>query len=100
MYRVALNTAITHSRIRSKTPGLDPLPSYHNPFSEPGQKNEDKLLLFEVISRLNNIDRAIILLWLEGEKYEEIAEVIGTTKSNVSVKLVRIKQEIKRFLNS
>jgi len=51
-------------------------------------------MLFQAISELNKIDRALIMLWLEEKQYEEIAEILGISKKNVSVKLVRIKRNL------
>ena len=52
----------------------------------------------KAISKLNNIDRAITLLWLEELKYEEISEIIGLTRSAISVRLVRIKKKLEQLI--
>jgi len=54
--------------------------------------------LYRAISKLNRIDKAIILLWLEEKNYEEIASIMGTSKNNVSVKLVRIKRKLEELV--
>ena len=54
-------------------------------------------LLRERISKLGPFDRAIILLWLENLSYEEIGQIVGITPSNVSVRLVRIKEQLKKM---
>lgn len=51
------------------------------------------------INKLGMLDRAIILLWLENMSYEEIGEIIGISTKNVSVKLVRIKEQLKKMSN-
>lgn len=53
--------------------------------------------LYERIHALNPFDRAIVMLWLEGMTYDEIAEVMGITVKNVSVKLFRIKEQLKQM---
>lgn len=99
LYRVSLNTAISHMRKRSDwlTFGLptaaDRIPSKRTHI------DEDSMVLTQAISKLNRIDRAVILLWLEGETYAEIAHILGITESNVSVKLVRIKKKIKEMVS-
>ena len=98
MYRVALNTAISSLRNRSKRPVLETL-SADQIADRTNQENEQRDLMFQAISQLNDIDKAIVLLWLEGERYEEIARILGITKSNVSVKLVRIKRELEKTVN-
>ena len=52
--------------------------------------------LHERIQRLDLIDRALVMMWLEGMSYEEIAEVVGISVKNVGVKLVRIKEKLKQ----
>ena len=52
--------------------------------------------LHERIQRLDLIDRALVMMWLEGMNYDEIAEVIGISVKNVGVKLVRIKEKLKQ----
>lgn len=98
MYRVALNTAI--SMVRKKKNGI----SYEllrETDKTPEEKSEEinkAQLLYRSISKLNRIDKAIILLWLEEKNYEEIATIMGTSKNNVSVKLVRIKKHLEELV--
>jgi len=97
LYRVALNTAISQIRRRKKLDihEADYRAVFHA--SDP-IRNEQSQQLFASISRLNDIDKAIILLWLEEHKYEEIAEILGMSVSNISVKLVRIKTRLKEMI--
>lgn len=94
MYRVALNTAINQTR----RPGLltDHSSSYEIPYdpSDSYQLSEEIQILHRAISELRKIEKAIILLWLEENSYEEIAETIGITVKNVSVRLVRIRAKL------
>ena len=53
-------------------------------------------MLYNRISRLKHFDRAIVLLWLENFSYEEIAAIVGISVKNVSVRLFRIKEELKK----
>jgi RNA polymerase sigma-70 factor (ECF subfamily) len=98
LYRVALNTAISSVRKRKRfidTVELDPERHFQ-------VKDSDKLeatsKLMKAIYRLENIDRAIILLWLEEKKYEEISEITGLSKSAVSVRLVRVRKKLEENL--
>ncbi len=52
------------------------------------------------INCLNNIDKAIILLQLDGYSYDEIAEITGLTKTNVATKISRIKTKLKKDLSN
>jgi len=98
LYRVALNTAISQIRKRKKLDRDEYLNLYYQ--SPTGESDDRHKLLFRAIAQLNKIDRAMILLWLEEKKYEEIAEILGISKSNVSVKLVRIKEKLSEIIKS
>ena len=101
MYKVALNTAITHIRRSTRTPQNTELtePIAHGPDIDEHMSREEELhLLREAIATLTDIDKAIILLHLEDQNYDEIASITGLTKTNVSVRLVRIKRALKDYL--
>ena len=55
--------------------------------------------MYSAIWELNNLDRAIIFLYLEKCCYEKISEIVGLSEKNVSVKLTRIKEVLKKKLN-
>lgn len=100
LYRVALNTAISQVRKKArKTPAETFYENIH--YASTGTEDSDDQVqqLFRAISVLNKIDKALILLWLEEKSYDEIAEILGITKSNVSVKLVRIKKVLSETIN-
>ena len=98
LYRVALNTAISTIRRKNRfieTVELDPQKHYNIKDNEKDEMTAD---LLRAISLLGNIDRAIVLLWLEEKKYEEISEVTGLSKSAVSVRLVRIRTKLESLI--
>ncbi len=98
LYRVAINTAINSIRKNKRsvnTVELDPERHYE---IKDNHREQQTSLLMKAISRLNRIDRAIILLWLEEKKYEEISEIMGLTRSTVSVRLVRIRKKLEELL--
>ncbi|MCK3685828.1 sigma-70 family RNA polymerase sigma factor [Maribellus sp. YY47] len=98
MYRVALNTAISNVRKNKNKPGHEFL-NENVQLSDEGQSDLDQVrLLFRAVAALNRIDKAIILLWLDEKSYDEIATIMGTSKSNVSVKLVRIKRRLEALI--
>jgi RNA polymerase sigma-70 factor (ECF subfamily) len=98
MYRVALNTAIN----QTKRPGLliDSSSSPEIPYdpSNVYDLSEEIQILYRAISQLRKVEKAIILLWLEEKTYEEIAESIGISVKNVSVKLVRIRTRLAEII--
>jgi len=61
-------------------------------------KEEEIKLLFKAIAGLKKIDRAVIMLYLDKKSYQEIAEITGFTRSNVSVKILRIKSQLEKIL--
>lgn len=97
IYRVALYTCI--SFVRRKRPAAITL-SFDLSSEEDSSLRERVEELHSVISRLPHLDRALIMLWLDGYSYEEIAEVTDLTKANVSVKLMRAKNKIKEMFNA
>ncbi len=99
MYRVALNTAISNVRKNKNSLSFETLRDTDRISDEKSDEKEKLKLLYRAISKLNRIDKAIILLWLEEKNYEEIASIMGTSKTNVSVKLVRIKRKLEEMVN-
>lgn len=55
--------------------------------------------LFQAIRQLSEIDRAVIMLYLEEKSYQEIAEIIGTNQNNIGVRIKRIKERLKKLLD-
>ena len=98
MYRVALNTAISNVRKEKTSPDFEQLRETDRIEEEGADEKEKVSLLYQAISKLNRIDKAMILLWLEEKNYEEIASIMGTSKKNVSVKLVRIKRKLEELV--
>ncbi|MEA3463187.1 MAG: sigma-70 family RNA polymerase sigma factor [Bacteroidota bacterium] len=66
--------------------------------SDSYQLTEEIQLLYKAISKLRKVEKAIILLWLEEKSYEEIADTIGITVKNVSVRLVRIRTRLAEII--
>ena len=98
LYRVALNTAINSLRSKARRISTEELiPERHYTVKD-NQKEDQTSLLFAAISKLNKIDKALILLWLEDKKYDEITEITGLKRSNVSVRLVRIRKKLKDII--
>lgn len=100
IYRVALNTAISNIRKKKKNLSFEPLRETDWIPDDSNIEKENVQLLYRAISKLNRIDKAIILLWLEEKNYEEIATIMGTSRTNVSVKLVRIKRKLEKLISN
>lgn len=61
--------------------------------------NESLNQLYEAIKQLSEIDRGVILLYLEEKSYQEIADIMGTNTNNIGVRITRIKERLKKNLN-
>ena len=96
IWRVSFNTCISADRKRRRR-CEEPLTDI-NLFGEARSEDDRQIkLLYSRIHRLKPFDRAIVLLWLENLSYDEIAAIVGISVKNVSVRLYRIKEELKRM---
>ena len=98
VYRVALNTCISLDRKRRSRPQME-LSMDINLFEDRDTDTQQVDMLHRRISRLRPFDRAIVLLWLEDLSYEEIGQIVGISEKNVSVRLFRIKEQLKHMSN-
>lgn len=101
MYRVALNTALawkrreTKHRDRRRALPIEIEFVDHRPAPIEAHEEREKLeRLYEVVRALPPTDRALVLLYLDGLSYSEMAEVIGVSESNVGVRLNRVKKSL------
>lgn len=102
VYRISLNVSLSLLRKDKKVnknsvelPQLeDGNHQQANPFDDESLK-----LLYKAIKQLSDLDRAIILLYLEENSYQEIAEIMGLSPNNIGVKITRIKKKLKKILD-
>jgi RNA polymerase sigma-70 factor (ECF subfamily) len=94
IYRVALNTAINQDKKERRRIETVPLTVDIDPYEADDPKTQQIRELYDRISRLDLIDRSLILLWLEGISYDEIGAISGITPNNVGVRLARIKDKL------
>ena len=97
IYRVSLNTCISAERKKKRRGESVPLSMDINPFEDHDEDIKQIRLLQGRISRLGPFDRAIVLLWLENLSYDEIGEIVGISAKNVSVRLFRIKEQLRNM---
>lgn len=97
MYRVALNTAITLFRKKSKSPQTDELQEFHQKnFAEDSDEKQQQIsTLYRIIKMLPNVERAIVTMYLDDLPYRDIAENLGITEVNARVKMNRLKKTLK-----
>ncbi len=101
VYRISLNVCMTFRKKEAKranrSTSLDAVPDVLNNDSCTFQE-ESLTLLYTAIKQLSDVDRAIILLYLEENTYKEIAEIMGTNYNNIGVRIQRIKQKLKKLI--
>ena len=97
VYRVSLNTCISADRKKKRRGETVPLSIDINLFEDSGEDVKQIRMLQSRISRLGPFDRAIVLLWLENLSYDEIGAIVGITAKNVSVRLFRIKEQLRNM---
>jgi RNA polymerase sigma factor (sigma-70 family) len=100
MYRIALNTAITYHRKAQRQPEELRLTDQADRIatSDTGDLEEQVGQLYAAINTLNDIEKAIVLLYLDEHSYEEIAAICGMNAKNIGVRLVRIKKKLEKYL--
>jgi RNA polymerase sigma-70 factor (ECF subfamily) len=98
LYRVALNTAISHKRKQNRTVAASQQDDLLQHVADDAgcAYNEEYKMLHHLISRLPALEKALVLLYLEDRSYQEIGEVLGLSPTNVGVKLNRIKEKLRK----
>lgn len=92
LYRVSMNTVLTAQRKSYRRPETEPLEAAHMKQTHEGE-DEQEWLMYN-IKQLAEIDRMIISLHLDGYEHEEIADITGMQKSNVTLRLHRIRKKL------
>ena len=100
VYRIAVNTCVSWLRSSSRRPQTLSLTLSMNDLFADEQEKENLRELYALINRLSKLERALILLWLEDRSYDEIAEILDLSTSNVGVRINRIKAKLKRMSNN
>ena len=99
LYRISLNTILTHKRKVNKLAFTDRIEDYASTVPHRSDMIEDSQQLNQAIRQLPETDRAIITLHLDGYTNPEIADIIGISNNNTGVKLYRIKNQLTQYLN-
>lgn len=104
MYRVGLNTAITLIRKKNRTistTSIDRETYFDVKATEIDEEQEEKLrLLYAAIKQLNDVERALVLLYLEDLPYKEISNTLGISEVNARVKMSRAKDKLRDLMKS
>ena len=99
IWRVSLNTCSNQERKKKSRIRTVPLSIDIDLYNDEDAGSRQIQMLYDRINRLAVFDRAIILLWLENMTYQDIADVVGISVSNVTTRLFRIKEQLKTMSN-
>jgi len=102
MYRVGLNTAITlyrKSKRSIKTQEFDTVQFKIKAEDYDDTEEEQLKLLYKAVHQLNDIEKALVFLYLEDKNYKEISETMGISEVNARVKMNRVKNKLRTILN-
>jgi RNA polymerase sigma factor (sigma-70 family) len=102
MYRISLNVAISFYRRESTRIRhvISDDEKVLDAVDETRSQPEDIRLLYEFIEKLDEVNKALVLLYLDGNSYAEIASVLGITETNVATKINRLKNSLKQEFSS
>jgi RNA polymerase sigma-70 factor (ECF subfamily) len=106
MYRIALNTAISLYRSSRARPEMSSLSEHilemtASPHEGDDAEHESSIdTLHQFIYQLNSLNRALMILYLDGNSYKDMAEVLGLTETNVATKIHRLKQALKKYFST
>lgn len=103
IYRIALNTSMNYKRKREKDRlfFFDDLKQIENLtwlIEQPDTSHSE--ILYQCIDELNQLNKAIILLYLDGNSHDEISDITGISKTNVGTRISRIKEQIKNLVST
>lgn len=103
IYKVAINTSISRIRKASRIEYRPKLPDICDKTIDTAEAislNASLQMLLEAIKHLDEIDRSIMLLWLDENSYDQIAGIIGISSSNVGVRINRAKETLRKLMNT
>jgi RNA polymerase sigma-70 factor, ECF subfamily len=102
MYRIAINTAITRLRKETKKENfiLTNIDELQIPTYNTSEQNDKMELIYQAISQLSEVEKAITMLYIDECTYKEMSEIIGISESNVGFKLNRIKAKLKKIIKT
>ena len=100
LYRIALNTAISDLRRQSRKPRPMELQNIPAEFQDIQYEKEKELRLqqlYAAIAQLSDVEKALVMLYLEDKSYDEMEEILGINQNNLRVKMNRIKEKLRNL---
>jgi RNA polymerase sigma factor (sigma-70 family) len=97
IYKVALNTSLSHIKLKKKYTENNSIQRAEFHVDDTSDNHHENKIseMYQKIRTLNELDKAIIFLFLEGKNHQEIAIIIGLSVSNIGTRINRIKQNLK-----
>lgn len=99
LYRACINTCITSYRRNHRHDSTVPLESAPPIAAEDSSRSEDLRELYNLISQLGAVDKAVIMMWLDEKSYDEISEITGMPRNTVASRIRRIKERLVKLSN-
>ncbi len=102
IYRIALNTAISDFRKQKRRVFTTPLDQQKIQFEQDAEaliKAERLTLMYDAIAQLTNIEKALVMLYIEEKSYEEMEDILGMSQGNMRVKMNRIKEKLRKLIS-
>lgn len=100
LYRACINTCVTSFRRHKKHSSTLPLDSAISVTTDESSRPDELKELYRLIAMLGDIDKAIIMMWLDENSYDEISEVTGMRRNTVASRIRRIKERLIKLSNS
>lgn len=103
IYRIALNTAIADFRKQKKRVFTIPVSEQEIQIEQDNEaiaKTEKLKLMYDAIAQLTDIEKALVMLYIEEKSYEEMEDILGMTQGNMRVKMNRIKEKLRKHISS
>lgn len=100
LYRIALNTAISDLRKQKRRIApldADYLPAQLQDMQYPKEQEEQLQQLYAAINQLTEVEKALVMLYLEDRSYDEMEEILGINQNNLRVKMNRIKEKLRKL---
>ena len=100
LYRIALNTAISDLRKQGRRPSTtstSEIPPSLPDMTWPGEEEQRLQQLYAAIARLSDVEKALVMLYLEDKSYEEMEEIMGINQNNLRVKMNRIREKLRKM---
>ena len=100
LYRIALNTTISNLRKQRRRPSpvnMNEIPAPLQEMTWPGEEEQQLRQLYAAIDKLSEIEKALVMLYLEDRSYEEMEEILGINQNNLRVKMNRIREKLRKM---